>query len=214
MDLKLTDKVKQFNSNQRYTQKVKEKAIKKAQVEQLFENVGKGIKKVASTIPEIPGKIKEYIENKKLQAQEDQLVLDMYKYFIEYANQNTDKTGVEFNPENEDIKVIYTNFGPLFIAQLEDSENLKTLATKQAIEGFLPDDDGLLKYFNAELQTPKTGDTVTLIGFAVNPETMKVSQVNKTTNKSSSKAMFYIRKQEELAKKKTQQSQPTEQEKQ
>lgn len=207
MDLKLNDKVIQFNRSQKYTQKAKERAVIKDRIEAVIDSIGNGIKNAISTIPEIPDKIQKYRDYKKLQELEDQYILDMYRYFLEVANLCENKTGIDVDPQNEIIKIIYTDFGPLFIAKLDDFTALEIPVSRQAVEGFLPDDDGLLKYFNIEIQTPKKSNKSILIGHLVNPETMKASPVDRTISANKSKILFYIKKQEDLARKQSQENQ-------
>jgi len=214
MELKLTDKIKQFNDNQRYTQQVKAKAVRKAQVEQFFEGVGTGIKKAVSAIPEIPSKIKRLIDDAKQQRIENQQTLGMYASYLNYADQTCDQTGIEFDPESKNFKVIFTDFGPLFIETFPDILDSKAPISVQAIEGFIPFEDGFMKYFNGQLQSQPQTNTVVMTGRNIDPESLNVSKVESISNFKNNKVLFYLKKQEELARKKVQTTQPTEQEKQ
>lgn len=214
MDLKLTDKIKEFNNNQRFTQQVKAKAIRKAKVEQFIDGVETGIKKVASSIPEIPSKIKKLIADAKLKKFEDQQTLDMFASYLNYADQSNGQTGIEIDPRSKDFRVIHTAFGPLFIENFPDILDAGTPTSVQAIEGFIPFDDGLIKYFNGQIQSQLQTNTVVMTGRSIDPETLNVSKVDSVTNFKNNKILFYLKKQEELARKKAQPSQTTEQEKQ
>lgn len=209
MKRNLTDKVKEFNQTQRYTQKIKAKAVAKAQLEHLIEEAGKGIKKAIHSIPEIPNKIREYQENREMERIEEEYIFDLYNYFLIFAKQSEKMTGIEQTPD-ESVKFIYTDFGPLSIVKLDELTGFQNPIERQNIEGFMPDDDGLLRYFKVDSHTQKNNPMVTLIGYTIDPETMKISWVNKTTHRDKCKALFYIRKQEELARKKSNNTQASE----
>lgn len=204
MEQKLVDKVKQHNDSQRYTQKIRKSAEIKAKFDQFANNIETNVKKAISFIPEIPGKIKTFIETKKVQNQENQQVLDAYASFLNFAELSKNNTGVDFDPEFGNIKVVYTNFGPLFIEEL--SNNI------QSIEGFIPTEDSIMKYFNGQLQSQPQNNLVNMTGKFIDPESLKISTTNTTLPIKNNKVLFYLKKQEELAKKKSEQS--SEQEKQ
>ena len=202
MEINVSDKVKEFNDSQKYTQKVRTNAIRRLRFRRFADKVEDGFKKVAKAIPETIDKIKDYHEARKTISTEGKQILDMYDFYLEFASTNADKKGIEVDPKNKDFKVIYTNYGPIFIAPLEnESSSTSRDSIRQAVEGFLPDDDGFIKYFNCEMHSnSQNKNNVNISGYTVDPEKRKVSLVDKVVP-NNNKTLFYINKQTEIAKK-------------
>ena len=200
MASELSDKVREFNKAQKYTQKQKNINLVRTKIDQIVDSIGSSVKNFASNLAEIPNTIKERRSEARIQAMKDQHLVSMYQYFLQTANNCTNKTGVEHDPEFKNIKVIYTTFGPLYIATLDDFNAFETTLSRQVVEGFLPSHDGLLRYFDVEIQIDQTTNESMMFGRSLDPETLKTSYVEQPADN----VLFYIKKQEETAIKESQ----------
>ena len=178
---------------------------------------------IRKKIDEAKAKRAEKLQKKLEYEQFENNARETYNKFISLCEQTKNNSGIETSQtELGNAQIIYTkNLGPIITIPTSLPNVLSKEKNDDAFtyEGFAPNEDGLLEYFNITIikvgyrkrfeEVPGFhSSSLFFSGFSVNPKTKKVTPINHTSYTHKHRILEYIESQKAQTLSQTSQKEP------